>query len=252
MLNCDAVQSLMVDALYVHNEPSEDKALREHLHSCQSCQALWQEMSQALDTIKDAGIQGEMNDGHSQGAVMDTLWENLQPALDKVDAERYRKLPKGGRSALTGLPAFGAALAACLALALGISTLTSPPVTVEQPIAAAPLVSPELMNYLDRAQVMLLLVANAESENVSVIPVRDSFARDMAQEASLLRVSADDQVKSGQRRLLKDIEFLLMQIANLDESNMAEGIALLQRYLEDNSVLFKIRLLEMRDQEMII
>ncbi len=99
---------------------------------------------------------------------------------------------------------------------------------------------------------MLMQVANAENSNGSVIPVTNNFARNMAIEANFLSTVEDDNVNSGQKKLLKDIEFLLLQLANLDDSNMEEGVALMQRYLEENSVLFKIRLLEMRDQDLII
>ena len=120
------------------------------------------------------------------------------------------------------------------------------------PIVAADLMNPDLMNYLDRAQVMLMQVANTQSDNGLVIPIRQAFARDMAFEANMLSGGGDIGVKSGQRKLLRDIEFLLLQIANLDESNMAEGVALLQQYMEVNSILFKIRLMEMRDQDLVI
>ncbi len=144
------------------------------------------------------------------------------------------------------------AIAASVILFVSITSIDLTNSSTEPEIAASPLTSPELMSYLNRAQVPLLVVANAGSENVSIIPIGQSFARDMAFEASLLSTSMDDSSSSGQRKLLRDIEFLLRQIANQDESNMAEGVALLQSYLEQNSVLFKIRLLEMRDQEVLI
>jgi hypothetical protein len=74
----------------------------------------------------------------------------------------------------------------------------------------------------------------------------------MAVEANLLSTSDNYLVNSGQKRLLNDIEFLLLQIANLDEANAAIGVQLLQQYLEDSNILFKIRLLEMRDQSPVI
>ena len=99
---------------------------------------------------------------------------------------------------------------------------------------------------------MLMQVANSETNNGSVIPVTNSFARNMASEASFLSSIEDEAVNSGQKKLLRDIEFLLLQLANLDDSNLEEGVALMQRYLEENSVLFKIRLLEMKDQNLVI
>jgi hypothetical protein len=85
-----------------------------------------------------------------------------------------------------------------------------------------------------------------------MVPVQQTFARDMALQANFMSNDMNDSFSSGQSRLLRDIEFMLLQIANLDESNMEEGVQLLQQYMEDNSVLLKIRLMEMRNQPQVI
>ena len=123
----------------------------------------------------------------------------------------------------------------------------------EVPVAAVNQnVSPELMSYLNRAQIMLMQVANTETAADSAFPIQRTFARDMALEASFLNGADNNPFASGERKLLRDIEFMLLQIANLDESNMEVGVDLLQRFLEENGILFRIRLLEMRDQDLVI
>ena len=99
---------------------------------------------------------------------------------------------------------------------------------------------------------MLMQVANAESEYGSVLPVQSTTARNMALEANVLTEVDNTSFGSGEKKLLRDIEFMLLQIANLDDSNMEEGVALLQQFLEDNGILFRIRLLELRDQDLVI
>jgi hypothetical protein len=249
MLNCESCEILMTDALYGQLDELLEKKLHEHLDSCEQCHAVMQELANANEQLIAAGVSSGIFSDIPERASLDDIWDRLQPPLNEIDAERFRDLQKWRISPRV---ATMLAIAASVILFISVTSFDLTNSSTEPEIAANQLVHPELMNYLNRAQVPLLLVANAESENVSVIPIRQSFARNMAFEASLLSTSIDDYSSSGQRKLLRDIEFLLLQIANLDESNMAEGVALLQIYLEQNSVLFKIRLLEMRDQELLI
>lgn len=249
MRSCESSQKLMADALYGRLSSMLEKELHAHLDKCVACQAIHQELSAANTLLQDHGIANSSLDDIPERASLDDLWQKIEPSLDRVDAERYRELPKRN---LTGWCAAFTAIAASVIVYFSAfnpdtGTSSSPP-----EIVTADLINPDLMNYLDRAQVMLMQVANTESGNGPVIPIRASFARNMAFEANLLSGGSDIGVKSGQRKLLKDIEFLLLQIANLDESNMAEGVALLQQYMEVNSILFKIRLMEMRDQALVI
>ena len=249
MLTCEACQNLMTDRLYEELDDAHEEDLQQHLQSCDICESELQELLLATRQLKEAGIHGNDFSDIPERAALDGIWQTLEPALDKIDADRYRLLPK---NRMTPFLAFASALAASVIVFVAATLIVPTDSGPEPQLALTEMINPELMSYLDRAQVMLLLVANAETDTVETIPIRQSFARDMAFEASLLNTSLDSGSSSGQRKLLRDIEFLLMQIANLDESNMAEGIALLQNYLEANSVLFKIRLLEMRDQDLVI
>lgn len=250
MLNCDACQTLLADSLYDEVDAATAAQVEAHLAGCAECSAVRERLEEAHRALIGAGIDHGRFDDIPERAALTELWENLQPALDKIDAERYRALPRRRNGQLI----MGAlAIAASVVLTVVLTPLFSPSSTPVQPIeqqaSIDELISPDLMDYLTRAEVMLLLVANAETNSVSAVPIRSEFARDMALEANLLNVSMSDSINSGQSRLLREIEFMLLQIANLDEANMAEGVALLQDFMEDNSVLFKIRLLEMRDQQ---
>ncbi|NKB34562.1 MAG: hypothetical protein GKR91_15830 [Pseudomonadales bacterium] len=252
MLNCESCEILIADAIYDELDSTQQKKLQDHLDGCANCRAMYTELKDAIEQLFAAGVGNQSLDDIPERASLDSVFDRLEPALDKVDAEKYHQMP---RRNIAPWAATITAIAASVIVFISLpSNRPGDPLTgTEQ----AQIVSPEgvnqdLMNYLDRAQVMLMQVANAENSNGSVIPVTNNFARNMAIEANFLSTVEDDNVNSGQKKLLKDIEFLLLQLANLDDSNMEEGVALMQRYLEENSVLFKIRLLEMRDQDLII
>lgn len=258
MLNCESCHLLMADAIYDEIDSTQERKLQEHVKSCSSCQALFVELKTANSDLFDAGLSSRNFDDIPERASLDRLFEELEPDLDRIDAEKYRQLPKRKIAPwATAITAIAASVIVFISLPSN-SPDTSPTPDVahgqtEQPqIVSTQGVSQDLMNYLDRAQVMLMQVANSETNSGSVIPVTNRFARNMASEASFLSSIEDETVNSGQKKLLKDIEFLLLQLANLDDSNLEEGVALMQRYLEENSVLFKIRLLEMKDQDLVI
>lgn len=249
MLNCESCELLIADSLYENLDRQQETQLQAHLQTCATCKALLQELSAAKRSLHEQGIDGQAHDDIPERANLDAIWDRIQPELDRADAERFRELNK--RRYLP-LVASAMAIAASVAVFFSVLVVDEEPITPTPVVASAPLISTDLMNYLTRAESMLLMVANAESEDTSAIPVTSNFARDMAFEANYLTSSMGDSFNSGQARLLRDIEFMLLQIANLDEANMADGVALLQQYLEDNSVLFKIRLLEMRNQQAVI
>lgn len=246
-MKCESCQIKMTDAVYDNNDLLSDSVLNTHLEQCLECREYLSELQASVASLKSQGISNQNFDDIPQRAQLDVLWEELQPALDKVDAEKFRQLPKKSYKAVA---ASFIAIAASLVVFIGV--LQSPNSPITQPNVADNSINPEVMNYLDRAQVMLLQVANSSSPQAMDIPLSQSFARDMALEASFLNGDNNSRVNSGQRKLLKDIEFLLTQIANLDESNAALGVDLLQSFLEEKNILFKIRMLELREKQHLI
>jgi hypothetical protein len=260
---------MMADAIYDELSHNKSRIFSEHLLVCDKCQKQYSSLQASVECLKSSGIEGNIFTDIPERAALDSMWSKLEPSLDKIDAERYRELPRSRAFTIFGGVS---AVAASVVLLFSFLTLLDSPVERQTPaLSSNPSsefstlasnqsssqaknkgVDAELMSYLDRAQVMLMQVANSSSPRALDIPFRDTFARNMAVEANLLSTSDNYLVNSGQKRLLNDIEFLLLQIANLDEANAAIGVQLLQQYLEDSNILFKIRLLEMRDQSPVI
>ncbi|MCI5107234.1 MAG: zf-HC2 domain-containing protein [Pseudomonadales bacterium] len=254
MLSCEASQLLIADGLYGDLPSEQQQALQQHIEHCQHCRDLLDDLQAGKNYLEGQGLASGNFDDIPERVQLDSLWENIEPALDSIDADRYRSQARRFRPApwLAG----GIAMAACLLLFISIlpigpQTETGGGDTVSE-LASNPAIAPELLNYLNRVETLLMTVANTEANNTAMVPVQQTFARDMALQANFMSNDMNDSFSSGQSRLLRDIEFMLLQIANLDESNMEEGVQLLQQYMEDNSVLLKIRLMEMRNQAQVI
>ncbi len=247
-MNCESCQILITDAVFEAGDLPDNFALRAHLEKCSECTAYMRELKSNVSSVRQEGLSGTSYEDIPQRANLDNLWHSMQPALDKIDAERFRQRPKKYyRGPIAGLVAIAASLV--IFISFQQEPAESP---ASSPNVAQSSINPELMNYLNRAQVMLLQVANSSAPQAMDIPMSQNFARDMALEASFLNSDGNYSVNAGQKKLLKDIEFLLTQIANLDESNAALGVDLLQRFLEEKNILFKIRLLELREQQNLI
>ncbi len=249
MLSCEPFQILMVDALYLDESEELPSRLATHLEGCENCRREFAELQQACELLDSTGLKHEAFDDIPERASLDGMYDKLSSELDRIDAQRYRNQYHRGLAPWS--VAVGAIAASLVIFVTGFVFLSSNQSTPEE-VVSTELVSPDLMNYLDRAQVMLMQVANAEAENGSVLPIQSGIARTMALEANVLTGADRSPFTSGEKKLLQDIEFMLLQIANLDESNMQEGVALLQQFLDDNGILFRIRLLELRDQELMI
>ncbi len=252
MLDCETSQSLMADALYLDDPDSMPKALSEHLDGCESCRNEFIQLQEACAHLDASGFSRDGYQDIPERASLDDMFDRLSPELDRIDAERFHQIR--GRHFSPWSMAFGAIAASFVIFVTGFvflsSNFSSSPVQPVNNVVSTD-TSTELMNYLDRAQVMLMQVANTEQQ-APVLPIQRTAARDLASEASLLTAMDNSPFASGERKLLRDIEFMLRQVANLDESNMEEGVALLQRFLEENGILFRIRLLEMRQQDLVI
>ncbi|MEQ8953908.1 MAG: zf-HC2 domain-containing protein [Gammaproteobacteria bacterium] len=255
MLSCESSQVLIADGLYDQLTKSDEQELQKHLQECVQCRQVLDDVEAAKSALESRGISSDSYDDIPERAELDELWYRLQPSLDSIDAERYRQSRQGSRPFFNRWgPALAVAASLVLVLSIALATFDQPSSNPEL-VSAQPVfttVDPELLQYLNRAQTMLMQVANTDVPSSSMVPMQQSFARNMAQEASFLTTAREESFSSGQSRLLKDIEYLLLQIANLDESNMEEGVALLQNYMEVNSILLRIRLVEMRNQEQVI
>jgi len=260
MLTCETGERLLADALYDALDTDRQNRLERHLKHCRACRRLQSELEAANRTLVENGLCAGRCDDIPERAGLDALWERLQPALDRADAERYRQLPRSNSfvrpSAL--LPYLAGALATAASLLVFVLVFdlslqkTDPGSDMAQSISATEAGDAELMNYLRRVETMLMAVANAQSSNEAAVPVQQTFARTMALEAGALTTNHEESIKSGQSRLLKDIEYMLMQIANLDDDNLEQGVLLLQSYIEENNILFRIRLMEMRQSDTVI
>jgi len=233
-MTCRRYQDQMAERLA--GAAAADADFDAHLARCADCATEYRELQETL------ALAARERPPVDPGPRLNEFWARLEPALDEVDRERTRR--RGW-----GWPVWGAlAAAAVLALALiGLNRGTETP-----PEPAEPAVDDRLTAFFDRAEPFLLSLVNVavaeDDELLGETVARDRVhAARLADEAGALQ-DALQTAPLGQRHLLGDIELLMLQVANLRESDYPSGVALVRNFMDRRIILFKLSLIESRSQ----
>jgi hypothetical protein len=212
----------LTDAYY--GEPSG------HLETCEECRGRLAHLRQLLDAFHEFPIPRRAA-GH--GAEM---WTRV---LAKLPAER----PKNGWLRWWVLaPAFASLL--LIAFFAGrLSQVTRPP----QPqgiseTARERVLLMSLSDHLERSQIVLANVANAEPGSADLADERDR-ARELLGANRLLRQTAARLGDETDAALLEELERVLLDVAN------SPDLAQTQRQIDRDGLLFKVRVTSVSSRE---
>jgi hypothetical protein len=104
-----------------------------------------------------------------------------------------------------------------------------------------------MSDHLDRSQVILAELLNAPDRGFDLRQEQQQ-ARDLVDENRLLRASAIRAGNTSQAALLDDLERVLLDIAN-GSSQRADDTEALRRRIENDGLLFKVRITSMDARE---
>jgi hypothetical protein len=235
---------LSEDELILHYYGETDRVdearIESHLSSCAECQFANQQLRRVM-TLVDTAAPVEAPPGFER-----TAWARLQPALDQQQGPRgFFWIPQ---FALAG----GVAALVMVAFMAGRFTGGEPAgVTPASPVAAA---SPERVlhaafgDHLDRTQMMLVELANAESDHADVLAGEQGRAVDLVAANRLIRQSAEQSGDVVIADVLEDLERVLLEIANSPADASSNDLTDLQSRITDEDLLFRVRVIasEMR------
>jgi hypothetical protein len=100
--------------------------------------------------------------------------------------------------------------------------------------------------YLDRSKVLLLGIVNTEptapDAAVLNLPRKQALARDLVAEAGRLQTELNTPAQQRMNDLVRDLEVILLQIANLEATHDLPAIEMVRSGVERRGILFKINL----------
>ena len=224
--------------------------IESHLASCADCRLANAQLRRVM-TLVDSAAPVEAPLGFER-----TAWARLEQTLDDGRVHRLvrRSAKRGGgfwipQFALAG----GVAALVLVAFMAGRITTTTDPagITSASPVAATDpdrVLHAEVGDHLDRTQMMLVELANAETDHADVLGLEQDRAVDLVAANRLIRQSAEQSGDVVIADVLEDLERVLLEIANSPANASSNDLTDLQSRITGDDLLFRLRVIasEMR------
>lgn len=250
---------LTEDELILHYygeiERGDQPRVEAHLASCTDCQLARQKLVNVM-TLVDTASPVEAPDGFERIA-----WARLEPKLD--DNQRgwfIRRSPKGeGGRSLFALPrwALAGGMAALVLAAFvagrftgGDAVTPAPAGTVMAAVEPETVLRTAVGDHLDQTQMMLVELANADTDGADVLAGEQVRAADLVAANRLMRQSAMQSGDGAIVDILEDLERVLLEVANAPANASSNDLTDLQSRITTEDLLFRLRVIasEMRQR----
>lgn len=240
------------DELILHSYGEIDRAdqarVDAHLAACEQCQAAKEKLARVMAMV-DMAPPVEAPEGFERIA-----WARLEPALDHRSAQRGAGLLRS----MFWFPqwALAGGVAALLVAAFWAGRMSTPATPSNNNLVAQ--VEPERVlqsavgDHLDRTQMMLVELVNAETDHSDVLAGEQARAADLVAANRVIKQSA---LQSGDAQIvdiLDDLERVLMEIANAPADASSKQVTDLQSRITNEDLLFRLRVIaqEMRQRQL--
>lgn len=235
---------------YGESARADETRIESHLASCAECRFANEQLRRVM-TLVDSAAPVEAPLGFER-----TAWARLEPSIADELARRSAKR-EGGRGWLMWVPqlALGGGVAALVLVAFmagrfsggesaGVATTASPAAAA----APARVLHSAVGDHLDRTQMMLVELANAETDHADVLAGEQNRAVDLVAANRLIRQSAEQSGDVVIADVLEDLERVLLEIANSPADASSNDLTDLQSRITDEDLLFRVRVIasEMR------
>lgn len=241
-MTCKECTELMTDALYGELTENEKALFEAHTASCNGCSTLFLGMQQTLR------IMEQHERVKPDESSRDEYWEKIRARIiPQVSTRRPLWRP-------SAVPAWAYAVAAVLLVAFGIylgrmyfpfQQRETPPVVAE---AVGDSVDKEALAYLERTKNLLLGVVNmnTDDETPANLSRHQQVSRQLIQQAVYFKTALRRPEQEQLRRLIHDLEVVLLQLANIEVKPGVPAVELIKKGVYQRSILFKINVEEIR------
>jgi anti-sigma factor RsiW len=230
---------------YGEVERADQARVDTHLASCTECQTAKEKIARVMAMV-DTAAPVQAPDGFERIA-----WARLEPKLDANDSSlrRFFWFPQwalaGGVAALL-VAAFWAGRIS------NIDPASSAPAVAVAEVEPGSVLQATVGDHLDRTQMMLVELANADTDGADVLAGEQERAVDLVAANRLIRQSA---MQSGDAQIvdiLEDLERVLQEIANAPATVTSNDLTDLQSRITREDLLFRLRVIasEMRQRNL--
>lgn len=230
---------------YAFGDSTEASTVAKHLSECAECAAEFKKLQSVLMAVNDETLPVPERDHYDE-----QIWAAVKPRLNA-------KPEKSGIFAWLRPQrlAFAGGMLALLIIAFMVGRVSKAPAPnggVQQiaqqpqngPSGSERLVRAEVGSHLERSQMMLLELSNAEAGKGGLdITEEQQRARDLLEANRLYRQSAKRAGDPSVAAVLDELERVLVEIANSPSDLSQQRLAELQQQIQDQGILFKVRVI---------
>ena len=228
------------DLVILHYHDADTDAAREHLRTCDACRAQYDTLKRVLALVSEAPVP-ERGEGYAND-----VWNRLRWRLERRKRRTWQSL---------------AAIAAVLAIAfvtgqwwearhhMNPATQTTSPSTPVAQVAQAQPARPDRLlilvvgDHLETSERVLTELANADPQKQLQLDGQQERVKDLVASNRLYRQTANDRGDKKTASILSDLEPVLVEIANAPSTLTPEQVRALQRRIDAQGLLFKVRLI---------
>jgi len=224
---------------YAFGDSAQPMTTAQHLESCAPCAAELATMRAVLNVVDSSALPVPERSHYAE-----QMWAAVKPRLETHGAEGWRAWLRPQRLV------WAAGLAAIVLIAFFAGRMTNAPAPApqvanqNQPQQPERLARAAVADHLERSQMMLVELANANAGTDGLdISAEQDRARDLLQANRVYRQKAKRAGDPAVRSVLDELERVLVEIANSPSELSKQRLAELQRQIQDQDILFKVRVM---------
>ena len=231
---------------YAFGDSAEAATVAKHLGECADCAAEFKKLQSVLMAVNEETLPVPEREHYDE-----QVWASVRPRLN-VEPEKsglfahVRQLLRPQRLLFAG----GMLALLLIAFLVGRVSKSPAPNGGDQQIAqqnqngTERLVRAEVGSHLERSQMMLVELSNAEAGKGGLdITEEQQRARDLLEANRLYRQSAKRAGDPAVAAVLDELERVLVEIANSPSDLSQQRLAELQQQIQDQGILFKVRVI---------
>jgi hypothetical protein len=223
-----------------HYGEATDQTLLKHVSECTECRARLRQLESSLRRVRVPAVPVLEKGYESQ------LWMKLRNQLPEKKTNSWALLLRPRSWAMAGAMAvlmMGAFLAGHF---WNGGTKKVPDVAQDNGKKTDRLVALAVGNHLEKSQILLIELMTERAEDKNDFSATQEQARDLLDANRLYRMSAARGKDASVQHTLDDLERVLVEIANSPAQMSSDDVERLQKMIESQGLLFKVRVVGSR------
>jgi hypothetical protein len=229
--------------LHYYGEEGETLTVERHLEDCGECRAVYGGLQRVLNVVDSLPVPDRAADYGAR------VWKRIERQIP--GRRRLWALPSPWRWAAVGAAFAGLLVAAFFAGRFYPHTRGASQIAGADPQAGERILLVAVGDYLERSQMVLIELANANPRRPLDITDQQERAAGLVSESRLYRQTAVHTGDTKVAGVLDDLDRVLLEIAHAPSLLSPGQVEDFRRRLQADGILFKIRVLgtNVRSQE---